>query len=123
MAYTYATLRSAIASALHAEGLELEDTWGKEPPYVLMFGNGSNMDILPRDGGQIRIAYRLVLIESKATDALSSEAMAADTIDLINAALAIDGVRLDGLSPDTLTEVAGVQFWTTTLTISAMITL
>jgi hypothetical protein len=119
MTFTEASLRSALDTALAAQGLRMDDGWGGAPPYVLMFNAGS--DFSPILHEQTRMAFRLTLVHSRATDQLSTKDMASYEKAMVKAVRGLPGVRLDGLSPDLSRDVGGVQHWSADLTISAMI--
>ena len=123
MSTTIASLRSAARTALAAHSLRLDDVWGGQPPYVVMFNGGTDFtEMYTRDGKQVRMGFRLTLVESKATEALSNTAMGTDVVNLVAAAIAMH-VRLDGLSPDQVRDVAGVSHWTADLNVSALVTI
>jgi hypothetical protein len=115
-------LRSALATALATEGLPLLATWKGEPPFVMQFFNGSDLDPLPGDGKWFPASLNVIAVVAKPDD--EAAMLAADDVisDVLMALIGLDGWRINSVSPlerRTMPD-SGDAFYTVTFNVSAM---
>jgi hypothetical protein len=113
-------LRSALATALSP--LPLQATWKGEPPFVMLFFNGSDLDPLPGDGKWFPASLNVIAVIAKPDD--EAAMLAADDVitTVLTALIGLDGWRINSISPlerRTMPD-SGDAFYTVTFNVSAM---
>ena len=113
-------LRSDLATALSP--LPLLATWKGEPPFVMLFFNGSDLDPLPHDGKWFPAALNVIAVVAKPDDEAAMLASDEVITDVLSALIGLDGWRINSVSglerrsmPD-----SGDAFYTVTFNVSAM---
>ena len=113
-------LRSDLATALTP--LPLAATWKGEPPFVMLFFNGSDLDPMPSDGGYFPASLNVIAVVAKPDDEAAMLASDAVITDVLGALISLDGWRINGISPlerRTMPD-SGDAFYTVTFNVSAM---
>lgn len=113
-------LRSDLATALSP--LPLVATWKGEPPFVMLFFNGSDLDPMPSDGGYFPASFNVIAVVAKPDD--EAAMLASDDVitDVLGALVGLDGWRINSISPlerRTMPD-SGDAFYTVTFNVSAM---
>lgn len=121
---TLAGLRTDLATALGALStpLQLQATWKGEPPFVMLFFNGSDLVPMPSDGGYFPASFNVIAVVAKPDD--EAAMLAADDVitDVLGVLISLDGWRINGISPlerRTMPD-SGDAFYTVTFNVSAM---
>lgn len=110
--------RSAVESALTTAGVRTADSWEGEPPYAVMFFDGSSGPQL-HDGSRT-VDLAIVGVVSKALDDVSMTAVDGLVEDIYGALLDTPGVRINGIDSLTRNAVGVDTMYTVTFRISAM---
>ena len=113
-------LRSDLATALTP--LPLAATWKGEPPFVMLFFNGSDLVPMPSDGGYFPASFNVIAVVAKPDD--EAAMLASDDVitDVLGALISLDGWRINSISPlerRTMPD-SGDAFYTVTFNVSAM---
>lgn len=113
-------LRSDLATALSP--LPLVATWKGEPPFVMLFFNGSDLVPMPSDGGYFPASLNVIAVVAKPDD--EAAMLASDDVitDVLGALISLDGWRINSISPlerRTMPD-SGDAFYTVTFNVSAM---
>ena len=116
---SYATRISELATAASSAGLTVRDTWGGEPPYVIVFNDGGEFGATPL--GTYRQAFRITAVQSKALDSMSTSALAALMQTVLGVVLDLQGWRIDSLSADQLRDDAGSRVYSADVIASAIV--
>lgn len=111
--------RSAVTTALSSAGVDTRDAWEGEPPYVVMFFDGSDLSPVLADGSA-SASFAIVGIVSKALDDVSMIAVD-DLVEAIFGALVgIPGLRINGIDGLRRNAVGIDTMYTVTFRVSAM---
>lgn len=121
---TLATQRAALAAALAAAGIPAGDPAGQTaPPCALIFGAGIDVGSAHVGRGQVPARFRITLVAGLYDEYAAGLDLATMQGDAIAAVRDMAGWQLIESGPDTITAIAGGQYYAADLIVAAMIDL
>lgn len=108
-----------LDAALDAAGIAVRAAGSPTPPCVNLFGGDWDIAHLAR--GQVAGGYRIVLVAGRWDQSASGAQLAELRDAVVSAVRGLDGWRLDSVSRDRVTDIAGGMYYSAEVGASRMI--
>jgi hypothetical protein len=116
---TLAEHRAAASAAFIAAGVPFRPTWQGEPPYVVMWWDGSDLAPVLGDG-QVSADFAIVAVISKALDDVALADVDTMVENVYAVLLALDGWRIKSIDPLTRATLGTDTLYSVTFRVGAM---
>ena len=117
---TLVARRTELDAAFTAASIRFEDTWRGEPPYVVAFFDGSDLDPFLADGSS-KVQLAVILVVSKALDDVSMLAVDAAVQSTYAVLRGLRGWAIDSIGAVSRNQDAAGNFmYTVTFRVSVM---